>query len=55
MTARLASAFLHALRHPAASRVLIIGHGGSSARPSRPSDPERLYPPLTSRTAESPS
>jgi probable phosphoglycerate mutase len=28
MTARTASAFLHALRHPAGSRVLVIGHGG---------------------------
>jgi broad specificity phosphatase PhoE len=28
MTARLASAFRHALRHPAGSRVLFIGHGG---------------------------
>jgi broad specificity phosphatase PhoE len=28
MAARLASAFSHALRHPAGSRVLFIGHGG---------------------------
>jgi broad specificity phosphatase PhoE len=28
MTARLASAFLHALRHPMGSHVLFIGHGG---------------------------